>query len=489
MIAGRGVPPYLSVMTEITAPIGPVLFLDHIADGAMHLSALFIMPKGDAPAPVATDTGQIAPQPLAEYDRATIWRARFALPVDRPSSYRWDGTDYAVAGDLTGDLRLAYVSCNGEEIGDMDREGSERNAMWDRLRAEHQRAPFALMLHGGDQVYADEATHGHELSDDWPDSLPRDPSQAALADLRHHLRERFFARYAALYAAPEMAWLCARIPSLMQWDDHDICDGWGSLPRSRTYSPVGQTLFSIAREAFLTFQNATTDGDLPARFHDTDGIHLGWAIHSPDLRILAPDLRSERTRRQVMGSGGWAMMEAEARRDVPGHTMLMSSVPLLGPRLSILETLMVLAPKMQKYEDDLRDQWQSRAHRDEWRRMLRLVRDLARRDGHDITALSGEIHLATRATMDLGGGLHLNQLVASGITHRAPPQAWARFLGALSTLGEDPLPEHPIRIARIPGQRTRYVAERNYLVLERKSGAWQARWDIEPAGMSPALAL
>ncbi|NBB96692.1 MAG: alkaline phosphatase family protein, partial [Alphaproteobacteria bacterium] len=73
-------PPYLSVMTEITAPIGPVLFLDHIADGAMHLSALFIMPKGDAPAPVATDTGQIAPQPLAEYDRATIWRARFALP-------------------------------------------------------------------------------------------------------------------------------------------------------------------------------------------------------------------------------------------------------------------------------------------------------------------------------------------------------------------------------------------------------------------------
>lgn len=228
---------------------------------------------------------------------------------------------------------------------------------------------------------------------------------------------------------------------------------------------------------------------MPARFHDKDGIHLGWAIHSPDLRILAPDLRSERTRRQVMGSGGWAMMEAEARRDLPGHTMLMSSVPLLGPRLSILETLMVLAPKMQKYEDDLRDQWQSRAHRDEWRRMLRLVRDLARRDGHDITALSGEIHLATRATMDLGSGLHLNQLVASGITHRAPPKAWARFLGALSTLGEDPLPAHPIRIARIPGQRTRYVAERNYLVLERKSGAWQARWDIEPAGMTPALAL
>jgi len=204
----------------------------------------------------------------------------------------------------------------------------------------------------------------------------------------------------------------------MQWDDHDICDGWGSLRRSRTYSPIGQTLFEVARESFLVFQQATTHGDLPARFADPTGLHLGWVIHAPDLRILAPDLRSERTRRQIMGLGGWAMMEAETQRQVRGHTLLMSSVPLLGPRLSLLEALMVVMPRMQKYEDDLRDQWQSRAHRDEWRRMLRLVRDLARRDGHDITVVSGEIHLATRLVMDLGGGLHLNQLVASGIAHR-----------------------------------------------------------------------
>jgi hypothetical protein len=144
---------------------------------------------------------------------------------------------------------------------------------------------------------------------------------------------------------------------------------------------------------------------------------------------------------------------------------------------------------MQRYEDDLRDQWQSRVHRDEWRRMLRLVRDLARRDGHDITAVSGEIHLATRAVMDLGGGLHLNQLVASGISHRAPPRAWARVLGALAWLGEDPLPDNPIRVERVPGQRGRYVAERNYLMLERSAGNWAARWDIEASGMTPPLAL
>jgi hypothetical protein len=470
-------------------PIGPILILDDVKDGQMRLSALFIAAKEATVPALELPYGNVPPTPLAEYDHATVWRARFTLSADRVSEYRWNGTTYEVAGDLTGDLRLAYVSCNGEEVGDMDREGSARNAMWERLRSEHQRRPFALMLHGGDQVYADEVTEGHKLSHDWPEHIPRDPSRAALDDLRHHLRERFLERYAALYAAPQFGWLGARVPSLMQWDDHDICDGWGSLRRSRTYSPVGQTLFAVARERFLVFQQATSDGDLPARFADSEGQHLGWAVHGPGLRILAPDLRSERTRRQIMGPGGWAMMEAEAQHEVEGHTLLMSSVPLLGPRLSLLEALLVVTPRMQKYEDDLRDQWQSRAHREEWRRMLRLVRDLARRDGHDITAVSGEIHLATRAVMDLGGGLHLNQLVASGIAHRAPPKGWARFLGALSWLGEDPLPEHPIRVEPLPGRPGRYIAERNYLVLERTAKNWTALWDLEASGMTEAMSL
>jgi hypothetical protein len=474
---------------RFSTPVGPVLFLDDLEDGQMSLSALFITARGEGVPPIHLPHGEARPVPLAEYDHATVWHARFTLPADRGSDYSWNGTTYEIAGDLTGDLRLAYVSCNGEEVGDMDREGSERNAMWDRLRAEHRRRPFALMLHGGDQVYADEVTEGHDLSHDWPERIPRDPSRAALEDLRHHLREGFLDRYVALYAAPQFAWLAARVPSLMQWDDHDICDGWGSLRRSRTYSPVGQTLFDVARESFLIFQHATTENDLPARFADREGGHLGWAIRCPDLRILAPDLRSERTRRQIMGPGGWTMMETEAQREVTGHTLLMSSVPLLGPRLSLLEAIMVLVPRMQKYEDDLRDQWQSRAHRDEWRRMLRLVRDLATRDGHDITTVSGEIHLATRAVMDLGNGLHLNQLVASGIAHRAPPKGWARFLGALSWLGEDPLPEHPIRVGRLPGQRHRYIAERNYLLLEREDGAWTARWNLETSGMTGRLSL
>ncbi|WVM92171.1 hypothetical protein ULG90_21110 [Halopseudomonas pachastrellae] len=122
--------------------------------------------------------------------------------------------------------------------------------------------------------------------------------------------------------------------------------------------------------------------------------------------------------------------------------------------------------------------------------MLRVIRDMALANGHDVTVLSGEIHLATRATMmKLGAGRWLHQLVASGIAHRAPPRVWARILGALAQFGESPLKACPIRIPCIPGQKSRYIAERNYLVLERRSDIWRARWALEESGITPPLIL
>lgn len=468
--------------------LGPLLILDHVADSQMHLAAIFIAPPGEVPGQITANGQTIQPTPLLAYETAQIHRVRFTLPANAPSHYTWNDQQFDIASDLTRDLNLAFASCNGEEHGDLTRNEGERNAMWARMAAQHRDAPLSLLLHGGDQVYADEATLGHPLSEDWPESLPKDPLPHDLDDLRVHLRERFLERYIAQLEHADYAWLVARVPSLAHWDDHDICDGWGSLQRSRTYSPVGQTLFAVAREAALAVQHGTVAGDLPKRFSDPDGYHLNRSIHAPGLRLLGPDLRSERTRRQVMDDGGWADIESHAEAPFKGRTLVVSTVPLLGPRLSILEALMVVIPKMQKYEDDLRDQWQSRAHRASWCRMLRAMLQMQEAEGQQVTVLSGEIHLATRAEMDTSDA-PLQQFVASGITHRAPPRAWARALHVLSTLGEAPLKNHPIRIRRIPGQLGRYVAERNYLTLHRTGDDWSARWEFEHSGTSPAHPL
>lgn len=115
----------------------------------------------------------------------------------------------------------------------------------------------------------------------------------------------------------------------------------------------------------MIFQVTTVDGALPPRFGDPQGHQLGWVIRAPGLCILAPDLRSERNRHRIMGPGGWAFMRAQVPLEPHERCILMSS--FVGAALSLLETLMMIVPRMQKYEDDLRDQWQSHAHRDEWR--------------------------------------------------------------------------------------------------------------------------
>lgn len=468
---------------------GPILFLNDIRDNRLVLAAVFVSTGSRTPGPVRTPETTVEAKAFWSLGQVTLHRAIFEVPADAPGCYWFEDQYFELASNLSSDVRIAYVSCNGEEIADLERRASERNVMWSRLCDQHQRSGFSLLLHGGDQVYADEATHGHPLTAQWPSKVPAEATPDQLADLRSHLLREFVRRYIARYSCGEFLWIAARVPSLMQWDDHDICDGWGSLPDARQNSPVGQTVFSVARQTFLAFQHGCTEKDLPARFRDPDASHLGWVVNAPGFRIVAPDLRSQRRRTQVMGTTGWDMMRRVEADYHAGKTFLMSSVPLLGPRLSILEKLLTLVPRMQKYEDDLRDQWQSRAHRQEWRQMLGLLVRMATEPAQSVSILSGEIHLATRATMAIDSHTVLHQLVASGIAHRAPPKIWAYFLGMLASLGEQPLKDHPVRIAAIPGQRCRYTAQRNFLVLARQHGSWECVWDLEHDGLTPPLRL
>ena len=130
--------------------LGPLLILDDISDGQLHLAAVFAAPRGVAVGPI-TAAGRVIPTAeLLHYGAVTLHRARFSVPAEGGASYEWVGTRDDLAADLRGDLRIAYASCNGEENGDMDRDPAEREVMWGKLRAEHRAAPFALLLHGFD---------------------------------------------------------------------------------------------------------------------------------------------------------------------------------------------------------------------------------------------------------------------------------------------------------------------------------------------------
>ncbi|KAB0681509.1 alkaline phosphatase family protein [Aureimonas leprariae] len=471
--------------------IGPILFARGSGEEACRLAALAVVPSWNRPPPLVAEGGEVAPARLAELFGWTAWGYDFALPARPDASYEFAGRCFPVRTDLSGDVALAFVSCNGQETGDEARQAESRNLMWRRLQGEHERRPFALLLHGGDQLYADEALDSHPEVARWAKLPPRRrPGIRWTPEMEEAVRRWFAARYLTLLAEPAMAALLSQVPSLMMWDDHDIMDGWGSHPSGVQESPVGEGIFRIAREMFALFQQGVAPDAVPPLAPDPAGVSLTLGAAFPGFRVVAPDLRSERTQTRVMGPNGWQSFERLLRTVREGERVLVvSSVPALGPRLSLLERILDRLLGTQRHEDDLRDQWQSFAHRLEWQRFLSCLAKLATARGAAVTALSGEIHLAARGTMPLGPGGVLHQLVASGISHPAPSRFYARALGGLARLGHRPLKDMPIRMHPLPGRRGLYAAERNYLVLTREAGRWTAEWELEAGGRTPPLTI
>ncbi|HEX2257169.1 MAG TPA: alkaline phosphatase D family protein [Afifellaceae bacterium] len=470
--------------------VGPLLYLRGVSDDRLLLTAVLVLPAhADGPA-LLTGTGSVSGTSIREIEGRRVLHYAFSLPAAADAWYELEGVRYQVNAAWSGDLRIAFVSCNGQEEGDRERSPDERNALWRRLMRQHDERPLNLILHGGDQIYADELVNCHPLVRRWADGA--DVGNALSAEDRNEvaqaLRRAFLRRYFQVLAQPEIAWLMARVPSLAMWDDHDICDGWGSMRETKLDAPIGQMLFSAARELFLMFQLGSAPDHLPDICLDQSGASLSWQMRLPQLTMIAPDLRSERRPDRVMGERGWSALETALGRVEAGRVLVLSTVPALGPRLSWLEGAMHFTPHAEKYEDDLRDQWQSRAHRAEWRRFLELLLKCHDDPDTPLTVVSGEIHLATRGTLD-GAAEPLHQLVASGIAHPAPPILYARALGALARFGESPVPSRSVRLYPLPGKSAIYTAQRNYLVLARLQDRWQAWWELERDGPTAPLQL
>lgn len=479
-------------MTNLPETIGPVLFVRGANQQQCRLSAIVINSYNLDPPLLLPENGQNA-MPTRLYSKfgRTVWRYDFCLPARGNSTYGLANAVFPVHADFSGDVRIAYVSCNGQEHADADRPAAELNAMWQRLAAEHALSPFGLLLHGGDQLYADEVFQSHPSLARWVANARAEKTEQSLsADMRDAAESHYFHCYLTLLAQPDIAYLNARVPSLMMWDDHDIFDGWGSIPEKLLDSQIGRGLFDVARGMFMLFQLGATD-EMPA-FEEGAGEcrTLTRVVRFPRFSVIAPDLRSERRPTQVMGSAGWGAFErALAETDRGDRILIMSSVPALGPRLSWIEKILDVLPCVQKYEDDMLDQWQSRSHRAEWRRLLETLQRQATEGHNAVTVLSGEIHLATRGEMAFTDGTIVHQLVASGIAHPPPSKSYARVVGYLATLGESPLPGQQVFLKALPGHRQIYVAERNYVVIMRRRDEWSAEWELEVSGRTPPIIL
>ena len=471
--------------------MGPVLYFRGLSAERCHLAAIIVVSSDLMPPELTVSEGDKAlPERLGKRLGLTVWRYTFAIPASDSESrcaYSIGPHTWALSAPTSEPLRIAFTACNGSENDDPAFGDPNRNERWRNLADEHARSPFHLLIQGGDQMYADrvwqdipELAAWRRLSRRAQLVAPMPPETAeAVADF-------YFQRYCRLWSQTELAPLVASIPSVMMWDDHDIFDGWGSHPKALQNCPVYRGIWSAAREHFALFQLGARPDRLPAGIGDPIGSHFGWAFAMGRVGVIAPDLRSARMQTQVMSDAGWHWMEQALQRlrDCE-HVLFVSTVPVVNVTLRPLERFLFWIPRQQLYQDDLRDQWQSYAHREEWRRLVQLVLDFSAQTRTAVTLLSGEIHLGAFGYVERGP-TRLYQFISSGIVHPAPSPLVARLLHWLSRRPYAIMDDIRMSMLSLPQTDLRYLAARNWLSIARSSdAALDIKWHVE--GMSEAL--
>lgn len=417
-----------------------------------------------------------------------LWRYDFAVPrglQDGRASYGFAEDERRWMLSVPGTAiapRIGFVSCGGcEDEESIEAAGLRRNAMWARLLGRHRASPVHLLLMGGDQVYADGLWERvpalRSLSEA---KLMKRLGLSAGPDLALQLDAWYLATYLHAWTQAEPAALQSGVAALCMWDDHDIIDGWGSHPPELLESPAYQAIYEAARRAFRLFQIGMGDDD-PADTLLADGPpSFSQALMLNGVGVLAPDLRSERTEDRVLSPQTLAALPEWLERFAScRHLLLMSSVPLIFPGFGLAERFLNLLPGRQAMEDDLRDQWRSPAHREEWLRVLRMIADFARRSSVRVTILSGEVHLAAHGLLS-APGLRIRQLVSSGIVHPPPEGFGVSVMERLAGRRESLFDRLTLSMEPMDADGNRLLAKRNYLTLTGlDNGDLLAEWHIE----------
>lgn len=397
---------------------------------------------------------------------------------------------------------------------------------------------FHLMLMGGDQIYFDSIWEDIVRLRAWV-SWPRE--KQLKFKVSKSLEQEIEAYYLGLY---KERWLprdrkpwssmltldastaMASIPTIMMWDDHDIFDGWGSFSCEMQQCDLFRVMFHNARKAFWVFQMQHSLIDLPEL---EDVTPEGFSVQDPMLRpiswsqvltndplalplldaqpgfssaysigpvsIVAADLRTERSRTQVMGNDTWeqikhwigALSTGERGRQPntsSQHLLFMSSVPVVHPKLSLAELLLDKFGQdhvTDSNADDLKDHWSHDDHEGERKRLLDLLTSFAREKNIRISLISGDVHVAAWGTayrIDLPASetwSQVHQLTSSAVVHPSLMGVMERlFLSWLNTNAKCPQEVDVQFVAKMmtfPGHDQYVKAARNWLALELDMGS------------------
>lgn len=477
--------------------LGPVLRFNGCENNQWQVSALLVS-ENEVNAPVITygaketnaTSSNIGGRQFSASCKWQITRHDMSIPLTNTPqqiNYNVNGTTYSFTVPASDTLpRCSYASCNGFSDPKLMKKVVDQNACWSDLNAQHASNAYHLFIMGGDQVYTDSMWHELPSLRAWSEANNRF-KLSFTAEMEKEVGDFFYQLYVKRWSQSTVSQALSSIPTLMMWDDHDIFDGWGSYPSEQQNCVVYQSIFKQAKECFSIFQlQGSNQGFLPNQ-NAYNGIY-----QAGKLGILALDLRSERTQDQVISTQSWNAIYTglnNIKESQFDHLFVMSSIPVVHADFNMLESMLGAIPGQQELEDDLRDHWQSRPHRNERIRLIRRLLDFAKEKKCRVSLLSGDVHLAALGSIvsalhDMQSNTHvINQLTSSAIVHPSPNAVALFFLNKVA--GEVETIERGINAQMIEFPTTRhcFIGARNWLSLESDPTDMQRRywanWRVE----------
>lgn len=361
-------------------------------------------------------------------------------------------------------FRWLTYSCNGFHEEEPEHLYGGIGNLWRDVMARHTQQPFHLQVGGGDQLYCDQVFELPALKSwlaiDDPHVRAKEPFTPAML---REVEQYYFGHYCRHFGTPEFATALAAIPFIFNWDDHDIFDGWGSYPDYLQKSAVFQGMFAVARRFYLLFQqharydNAVAISKTIGEF----SYHLVRNI-GPNVILLSPDTRSERTIHQVLPPQAWDTLFREVERRLAAsrgavqHLVVLLPVPIVYPKIPVTETaLAAISNAMASRKDvrdflsklklpsgavsqfnepdlldDLLDHWTSTDHVQERQMLVRRLQGIAAAYSIRVTFISGDVHVGAFGCFQAHPKQHIRvvdpkfmlQVISSAIGNEPPPQ-------------------------------------------------------------------
>ncbi|ODH47357.1 hypothetical protein GX48_06528 [Paracoccidioides brasiliensis] len=303
---------------------------------------------------------QLKAAPISTHQRWTFYKYSIDLTMEEyPCKWTYAITshlgctryEFLVAGRNETNWRFIATSGNDFSLNVSANERARLGGagyLWKDIMQKHTDCGgFHVHLGLGSQINADRIWKEIPSLKQWLIISGKEQRKNAVWTAAHEedVTHAYFHYYTSHFDQPHIREAFAQIPHILQVDDHDIFDGFGSYPDYMQFSNMFKNIGRVGIEMYLLFQHHATQEILRHVNNDIDLFSItgtGWHFVKylgPAIAVVGADCRSERNPHQVMAGPTYQGLFPKVAMLPPSvqHCIWMISVPLIYPRLESTE--------------------------------------------------------------------------------------------------------------------------------------------------------